>query len=154
MEYKSNPDRIQKYTKGGSLSKEKRDSIEAMTKEGKSVEFIAEKMGVKPDTIQGAMQVISDQKGLDVASWKKEMSQNLANTATRLAQRLDDNIDSLPIGQIPLAIAILVDKVQVLQDAPTVVVEHRLRVSHDDINAMIRGDVIEAKEVKQSDLTE
>lgn len=37
----------------------------------------------------------------------------------------------------------MTDKVLALQDAPTVVVEHRLRVSHEDINAMIKGDIID-----------
>lgn len=33
----------------------------------------------------------------------------------------------------------MTDKVMQLQDAPTTIVEHRLRVSHEDINNMITG---------------
>lgn len=44
----------------------------------------------------------------------------------------------------------MTDKVLALQDAPTVVVEHRLRVSHEDINAMIKGDIIDLPPPKDS----
>jgi hypothetical protein len=37
----------------------------------------------------------------------------------------------------------MTNKVMSLQDAPMVVVEHRLRVSHNDINAMIKGEIID-----------
>jgi hypothetical protein len=52
-------------------------------------------------------------------------------------------IDNISPASLPLAIAIMADKVMALQDAPTIVVEHRLRVSHNDINAMIKGEVID-----------
>jgi len=153
MEYNSKPDRIQSKKRGTAVSKEKQDSIEAMVKDGKSIDFIAEKQKVSPLAVERAITDIQDSKGLDVAAWKREISQNLAGTANKLARRLDENIDSLPIGQVALSLAIIVDKVQQLQDAPTVIVEHRLRVSHEDINAMLKGEVVEVKEVKQSDLT-
>jgi len=34
----------------------------------------------------------------------------------------------------------MTDKVLALQDAPTTVVEHRLRISHEDINKILRGE--------------
>jgi hypothetical protein len=48
----------------------------------------------------------------------------------------------------------MVDKVAALQDAPTVIVEHRLRVSHEDINSMLKGDIIDIKPLEQKDLTQ
>jgi hypothetical protein len=44
----------------------------------------------------------------------------------------------------------MTNKVMSLQDAPTVVVEHRLRVSHEDINKMLKGE----KEPITIDVTE
>jgi hypothetical protein len=35
-----------------------------------------------------------------------------------------------------------------LQDAPAVVVEHRLKVSHDDINQMLKGEIIDLPPAK------
>jgi hypothetical protein len=74
------------------------------------------------------------------------MSQIVSRGSTRLLEE----IENIPAGQLPLAIAIMTDKVLALQDAPTVVVEHRLRVSHEDINAMIKGDVIDLPPAKDS----
>jgi hypothetical protein len=73
---------------------------------------------------------------------------------TRGSTRLLDEIENIPAGQLPLAIAIMVDKVQALQDAPTVIVEHRLRVSHEDINSMLKGDIIDVTPPEEKKLTE
>ena len=74
------------------------------------------------------------------------MSQIVSRGSTRLLEE----IENIPAGQLPLAIAIMTDKVLALQDAPTVIVEHRLRVSHDDINAMLKGDIIDLPPAKES----
>lgn len=67
----------------------------------------------------------------------------MAAIVAKGSTRLLAEIENIPPGQLPLALAIMTDKVLALQDAPAVVVEHRLRVSHDDINKMIRGEVID-----------
>jgi hypothetical protein len=44
-----------------------------------------------------------------------------------------NNVDNIPIGQLPMALAIAIDKVRDLAEAPTVTVEHRLKISQDDL---------------------
>jgi hypothetical protein len=64
------------------------------------------------------------------------------------AIRLDTEIDKLPISQMPLALAILIDKVQTLNDQPVVVTEHRLKISHDAINKMLSGEIVDISSEK------
>jgi len=63
--------------------------------------------------------------------------------AAKIGQRLVEEVGDLPVGQLPLAIAILTDKAMALNDQPTNVTEHRLRISHDSLNEMLNGKVID-----------
>jgi hypothetical protein len=67
----------------------------------------------------------------------------MAAIVAKGSTRLLAEIENIPPGQLPLALAIMTDKVLALQDAPAVIVEHRLRVSHEDINKMLKGDIID-----------
>jgi hypothetical protein len=84
-----------------------------------------------------------DNGGFELGTWKKNTANTLSQIVTKGSTRLLSEIDNINPAQLPLALAILTDKIMALQDAPAVIVEHRLRVSHDDINAMLKGDVID-----------
>ena len=146
LEYTSKAERLSTNPSigvtGKNIVKEKRDSVIDMLKDGKSAEAVAELTGVSKPAVLAIRKDTEDAGGFELGTWKKTTARLMSQIATKGSQRLLEEIDNIPAGQLPLAIAIMVDKVQALQDAPTVIVEHRLRVSHEEINAMLKGDKI------------
>lgn len=108
---------------------------------GETMAEISRELGMGKDTAIAIRRQEEDKRGgLDINTWKKKTAATLSEVVNRGAQRLlDGEIENIPAGQLPLALAILTDKVLALQDAPAVIVEHRLRVSHEDINKMLLG---------------
>lgn len=144
MEYESKKERLNSNPAsnctGASLPDETKKKIMEMTLQGKSVVKIKEETGVSKPTIYALQRNESDK--FDLGQWKKTTTSVMSQIVARGSERLLSEIENIPAGQLPLTIAILTDKIMALQDAPTVVVEHRLKVSHDDINQMIRGDKV------------
>lgn len=127
---------------GNGIDPEKKDLVVRLYAEGKTNEEVARESGVsKPVCI--AIKKQTGAGGLDVAQWKRQVTAMFAGIVHKGAERLMVDIDNIPAGQLPLAIAILTDKILALQDAPQTIVEHRLKISHEDINKMIKGEVIE-----------
>lgn len=147
MEYKSSPDRLSKNPSVGSngkkIVKEKRDKVEELLKDGQSAGEVSKATGVNKHAVLAIRDDLQDKGGFELGSWKKNTANLLSQIVTKGSNRLMTEIDNIPAGQLPLAIAIMTDKIMSLQDAPAVVVEHRLKVSHNDINAMIRGEIID-----------
>lgn len=151
LEYKSSPDRLSTNPSigvtGKNIVKEKRDSVIEMLKDGKSAEAVAELTGVSKPAVLAIRKDTEDAGGFELGTWKKTTAKLMSQIATKGSERLLAELDSLSVSALPLAIAIMVDKVQSLQDASPVIVEHRLRVSHEDINAMLKGDIIDLPNV-------
>jgi len=158
MEYESSPERLStnpsSRVTGKKVAKEKRDLTIELLKDGVGTNAVVAQTGLTKQTVIAIKKDTEDNKGFDLGSWKKNTSALLSQIVTKGSVRLLDAIEDIPAGQLPLAIAILVDKVAVLQDAPTVVVEHRLKVTHHDINKMLRGDIIDIPPDKVLPLTE
>lgn len=158
MEYESSKERLSTnpfiQVTGKKIAKEKREKVIELLKDGQGSSAIVEATGVSKPTILAIRKDTEDNKGFELGTWKRQTANLLSQIVTRGSTRLLDEIESIPAGQLPLAIAIMVDKVQALQDAPTVIVEHRLRVSHDDINSMLKGDIINVTPVEEKKLTE
>ena len=158
MEYESSQERLStnpsSRVTGKKVAKEKRDLTIELLKDGVGTNAVVEQTGLTKQTVIAIKKDTEDNKGFDLGSWKKNTSALLSQIVTKGSVRLLDAIEDIPAGQLPLAIAILVDKVAVLQDAPTVVVEHRLKVTHHDINKMLRGDIIDIPPDKVLPLTE
>lgn len=130
-------------TNGKRLPKEKNDEVRKLLLDGQGVNEVSRQTGISKPTVIGIRRDMDANGEFNFGSWKKQTTNTLSQIVSRGSTRLLEEIDNIPAGQLPLTIAILVDKVQALQDAPTVVVEHRLRVSHDDINQMIKGEAID-----------
>lgn len=158
MEYESSQERLStnpsSRVTGKKVAKEKRDLTIELLKDGVGTNAVVAQTGLTKQTVIAIKKDTEDNKGFDLGSWKKNTSALLSQIVTKGSVRLLDAIEDIPAGQLPLAIAILVDKVAVLQDAPTVVVEHRLKVTHHDINKMLRGDIIDIPPDKVLPLTE
>lgn len=158
MEYESSKERISTnpniQVTGKKIAKEKRDKVIAALQDGQGTTSVVESTGVSKATVLAIRKDTEDNKGFELGTWKKQTAHLLSQIVTKGSTRLLHAIDDIPAGQLPLAIAIMVDKVAALQDAPTVIVEHRLRVSHEDINSMLKGDIIDIKPLEQKDLTQ
>jgi hypothetical protein len=158
MEYESSRERLSTnpslQVTGKKVAKEKRDKVIELLQDGQGTSAVVEATGVSKPAVLAIRKDTEDNKGFELGTWKKQTAHLLSQIVTRGSTRLLDEIENIPAGQLPLAIAIMVDKVQALQDAPTVIVEHRLRVSHEDINSMLRGDIIDIKSVEEKKLTE
>jgi hypothetical protein len=147
MDYESSPEPLPtNHTKpnaGKRLSPEKIKQVEDLLKAGHGVNSVQEQTKVSNNSIIGIKQRLDQQSGFESGTWKKNTARLMQQIVTRGSERLMTEIDNIPAGQLPLAIAIMTDKALILQDAPSVVVEHRLKVSHHDINAMLRGEIID-----------
>lgn len=158
MEYESSKERLSTnpsiQVTGKKIPKEKRDKVIELLQDGQGASAVVEATGVSKPTVLAIRKDTEDNKGFELGTWKKQTATLLSQIVTRGSTRLLDEIENIPAGQLPLAIAIMVDKVQALQDAPTVIVEHRLRVSHEDINSMLRGDIIDVPTTQEKKLTE
>jgi len=155
MDYESSPERLPtnhaKKNRGKNLPKEKITQVEELLKQGKGIVAVAEEAGVCNNSVIGIQKRMEDANGFQSGTWKKNTARIMSEIVTRGSQRLMTEIDNIPAGQLPLAIAIMTDKVMQLQDAPSVIVEHRLKVRHEDINAMIKGDIIDIPPIENKD---
>lgn len=153
MESESNPDRIKNDSKSitlGKLDPKKKEQIVWMTEQGHTQKEIEEKVEVSSHTVVAVRQDMGSES-MDLKTYKAKTSDLFKSIIMKGALRLDSEIDKLPISQMPIALAILIDKVQTLNDQPVVVTEHRLRVKHEDINRMLSGEVIDISEPKSSE---
>lgn len=146
MDYESSPERLptnMHKRNGRSLPKEKKEKVEELLKQGSGATAIQKETGVSRPTILAMRANMEDSGQFELGTWKKQTASIFSEIVASGAERLRDEIHNIPAGQLPLTLAILTDKVMSLQDAPTVVVEHRLKVSHEDINSMIKGEIID-----------
>jgi hypothetical protein len=145
MDYESKYERVKNDKKSTTLEKlpkSKKEEIVWLTGQGHTQKEIEEKVGVSSHTVVAVRQDMGD-TNLDLGTYKKKTSELFKSIIMKGAHRLDAEIDKLPITQMPLALAILIDKVQTLNDQPVVVTEHRLRIKHEDINKMLSGEIID-----------
>lgn len=158
MEYESSKERLStnpsERTTGKNMDKAKKAKVVELLKDGTGTNAVVAETGVTKHAVLAIRKGIEDGQGLQLSTWKKETALTLSQVVSRGSSRLLEEIENIPAGQLALTLAILTDKVLALQDAPTVIVEHRLKVSHEDINAMIRGEVIDIKPLEQKDLTQ
>jgi len=158
MEYESSKERLStnpsECTTGKNMDKVKKAKVVELLKDGTGTNAVVAETGVTKHAVLAIRKGLEDGQGLQLANWKKETALTLSQVVSRGSSRLLEEIENIPAGQLALTLAILTDKVLALQDAPTVIVEHRLKVSHEDINAMLKGDIIDIKPLEQKDLTQ
>lgn len=126
---------------GSKIPEEKREEIVKRLNEGEGIRHIAKEVGSSEHTVTAIRN--SMPSGPNLQTWKKNVASNLMEFVAKGAERLNNEVDKIPIGSLPLAIAIAQDKALTLNDQPTHVTEHRLAISHDDIGKLIKGEVID-----------
>lgn len=145
MEYESKPDRIKNDGKSVSLEKldpEKKQKIVWMTEQGHTQKEIEDEVKVSSHTVVAVRQDMGD-CNIDIGNYKKQTADLFKNIVMKGAHRLNNEINDIPIGMMPVSLAILIDKIAVLQDQPTVIVENRLRISHEHLNKILEGEIVE-----------
>lgn len=136
MEYKPKNENLSAPSEPGrDLPTGTRKQIERCLMEGKTVEETASLCSVNNGVVTSfRKKLIADGK-LDYANWKKSMQTVLAEASMKAAERLNENIDNIPLSQLTLAMAIMSDKVHSMSDAPqAVIIPARLQISQDDLN--------------------
>lgn len=151
MEYESKYERVKNDNKEGNqekLAPEKREKIEWMTKEGHTQKEIEEEVKVSSHTVVAVRQQMGD-NDIDIGNYKRQTADLFKKIVMKGANRLNNEIDDIPIGMMPVSLAILIDKIAVLQDQPTVIVENRLKISHEHLNKMLEGEIIDIPEQQE-----
>lgn len=138
MEYQANNENLHNPIKN--LPAIKKDIIENMMIEGKTCQETAKLCKVRKETVIAVRQKMEEDGKLELGSWKKEVSNLLANFVKRGAERLNDEVQNIPVGQLPMSLAIAIDKVRDLQDVPTVTVSTRLTITQDELNKQFELD--------------
>lgn len=146
MEYQANNESLNNPAK--KLPAIKREIIENLMLDGKNCQETAKLCKVRKETVVAVRQSMEEEGKLELGSWKKEVSGLLANFVKKGAERLSSEIDNVPLGQLPMALAIAIDKVRDLQDTPTVTISTRLTITQDELNKQFILD-----EKKNTDIT-
>jgi DNA-binding XRE family transcriptional regulator len=132
MDYQPNNENMAKP--GRSLPKPTIKIVENMLQQGKTCEETAKLAGLRKQTVVDIRKQMEVDGKMELGSWKREVTNLLGEFAMRGAKRLTEEVDNMPIGQMMMAVAIAVDKVRDLSEAPTVKVEARLKITQDDLN--------------------
>lgn len=151
MEYESSkeplPTNHTKPNAGTNINQEIVKRVEECLKQGMSADATANETGICKNSVLGIRSRMERDGKFEFGTWKKNTARIMQDIVSRGSERLLDEIENIPASSLPLAIAIMTDKAMALQDAPSVVVEHRLKVSHHDINALIKGETIDVTPV-------
>lgn len=132
MEYQANNENLNDPAKN--VNKPVKNIIEKLLVEGKSCEDTAKLVSLRKSTIVAIRQSMEQDGKLELGAWKREVAGLLGDFVHKGAVRLSENVENIPIGQLPMAIAIAIDKVRDLADAPTVKIEARLKITQDELN--------------------
>jgi hypothetical protein len=123
---------------GNSLPKPTKKRIETLLKQGMPAAETSKLVAVDPGTVKDIQNNLADSGQLDVLAFKRRTAMRLASFIDKGLARLDDEVQDMPIGQLPLATAIALDKLVGLVDqTPVVNVKAELRISAEDINKLL-----------------
>lgn len=114
------------------------DAVLAACAAGVPRVHVARLAKVSNNTVAGIIE--RAERSGEIAPWKERMSRQLARATEGLAASLVEAAENktIPAGQQPIALAVLVDKKLLLDGEATSRVEHVERVRPEDILAKIR----------------
>lgn len=138
MDYQANKEHLNDPVKN--VPSPVKKIAEKLIIEGKSCEETAKLVSLRKSTVVSIRQQMEADGKLELGSWKREVAGLLGEFVQKGATRLLDNVENIPVGQLPMALAIAIDKVRDLADAPTVRIETRLRITQDELNSAFAVD--------------
>lgn len=89
--------------------------------EGLGIRQTARAFHVSTHTVQA----IRDREGLAIATEKKELSHLMGRFVRLSVERLIEELDAIPIGQLSVSVGIIQDKKALLDGDPTSIIDHR-----------------------------
>jgi hypothetical protein len=123
---------------GRTLPPATKKRIENLLKQGVAPAETARLVAVEGDVVRGIRNNLQDAGQLDMLAFKRRTAARLASFIDKGLNRLDAEVDTIPIGQLMLSAAIAIDKLDKVTDAaPTVNVKAELKISADDINKLL-----------------
>lgn len=104
---------------------------------GMGIRATAKAFSVSTNTVYAVM----EREGVAIDTIKQETLKHLNRAAAVGAERLADALESSPakMGELAVALGIVVDKMQLLGGEPTSRVEHRTVPAHEDINRFLES---------------
>ena len=120
------------------ISDERKQQVETMLREGASIREVAASMEMSPNNVTAIKKAMPESTGLK-DEFKAVTVRNLKAFVQRASQKLVDELDSLHVSQVPIAMGIAIDKIQTLQDQPQAVVEHRFSISHEALDKLLKS---------------
>lgn len=125
---------------------EKYDLILSLRKEGKSYNEITSVTGASPNTISR----ICYENQEELGKWKKRVSSKLGEAIDLLSDRLITEADKLAISQVPVSIAIAIDKKAGIDGDNISHVVHHKGLTHSELSdklaAMKKAEPIDVEE--------
>lgn len=123
---------------GKKLPKATVKRIEELLKQGVPSQEAAKLTAVESKTVTEIKHQLADSGQLDVLAFKRKTAARLASFVGKATERLESEVDGIPLGQLMLSTAIAIDKLEKLVDpTPTVNIKAELKISADDINKLL-----------------
>lgn len=105
---------------------------------------VAALTGIDKGVVADIRKNLEDEGKLDVLAFKRRTAARLASFIGKAVDRLDSEVENIPISQLMLPTAIAIDKLNNLTEAtPVVTIKAELRISADDINKMLSPNIID-----------
>jgi hypothetical protein len=131
---------------GSGMKRGMKNKITALLKDGTMPSDVARLTGTDPTTVKEIKNELQDTGQLDALAFKRRTALRLAGFIDKATERLNNEVDNIPIGQLMLSTAIGIDKLEKLVDpTPTVQVKAELKISAEDLNKMLslNNDIID-----------
>ncbi len=135
---------------GKKLPKHTVKRIEQLLKQGTAPSDTAKMTAVEPRIVGEIRNNLQDTGQLDILAFKRKTAHRLASFVDKATERLEAEVNGIPLGQLMLSAAIAIDKLDKLVDpTPTVNIKAELRISADDINKLLdtRSLIIDAETI-------
>lgn len=117
---------------------ERRQAVEEALRAGMPILDIAKTQKMSPNNVMAIKRSMPESTGLR-DEFKATTVRNLKSFVQQASQKLVDELDSLHVSQIPIAMGIAIDKIQALQDQPQAVVEHRFSIDHATLDKLLKS---------------
>lgn len=129
---------------GKMAPKPAKKKAEKLLQNGVPPSEVAALTGMDRHVVSDIRKNLQDEGKLDILEFKRRTAARLASFIGKAVERLDSEVENIPIAQLMLPTAIAIDKLNGLSEAtPTVNIKAELRISADDINKMLSPTIID-----------
>ena len=129
------------------ITTERKNAVMELLRAGRGIDEIAKDQRMSPNNVMAIKRQMPEVTGLN-DEFKTATVRNLKSFVQQASQKLVDEIDSLHVSQIPIAMGIAIDKILTLQDQPQAVVEHRFSIDHASLDRLLKSRGAELAKAK------